>query len=212
MAVRRAAPGVPVRSRPVDGGPHADVHGVAVPEADCRGSPTGALRLAAGPAGGDLQRSATVDGAGRCGRADRLRSRTGVSVLSAPNCASRSPGHCPPAVSDDRAGARLFLAPAPRSQLPRRAPAPLEREVLDPKAAANGRAGREEPARSRRHGMGRDDLPCCCVHAATRVHMGHRPSPAGAPRWKRSAGSVSLCLCPSPVLPAAKTTILRTLL
>ena len=34
-------------------------------------------------------------------RAD-VPSRMGVSVLSAPNCASRPPGHCPPAVSDDR--------------------------------------------------------------------------------------------------------------
>ena len=37
MAVRRAAAGVPVRRRPVDGDPHADVHGAAVSEADREG-------------------------------------------------------------------------------------------------------------------------------------------------------------------------------
>ena len=65
LALPRAAPRVPGRRRPRDGGAHAGVHGSALPADDRRRRAQRARDPAAGAAGRPLQRPASVDGAGR---------------------------------------------------------------------------------------------------------------------------------------------------
>ena len=73
VALRRRRSGVPVHHRPTDGGPHADVHGTAVREADRRRRTAEERQAPTDAADRHLQRRPALERSDGVARADRHR-------------------------------------------------------------------------------------------------------------------------------------------